>query len=222
MALERQQATHLDEDARVIARLTEFWEQYGRTVLGVIGVIAVVAVGTYFFRKSRETQENAAAGRLAEASILYWQGEYSRSQDLAKQVVTQYPGTQSGLEAHRLLGDDAFWGGDFKDAVAEYRRYLDKAPKGLLADAARRSFAYALESDGQFAEAGKTYLELVGRFDRISSAEFLVAAARCERLQGHDAEALKLLQRADAEFGETSYARDARIEIAELKTKLGS
>ncbi|HUK63487.1 MAG TPA: hypothetical protein VLV15_09140, partial [Dongiaceae bacterium] len=107
-------------------------------------------------------------------------------------------------------------------AVAEYRRYLDKAPKGLLADAARRSYAYALESGGQFAEAAKTYLELVGSFDRVSSAEFLVAAARCERLQGHDAEALKLLQRADAEFGETSYARDARVEIAELKAKLGS
>ena len=80
---------------------------------------------------------------------------------------------------------------------------------------------YALESDGQFAEAGKTYLELVGRFDRISSAEFLVAAARCERRQGRDAEALKLLQRADAEFGETRYAQMARTEIAELKTKLG-
>jgi tetratricopeptide (TPR) repeat protein len=220
--LERQQATHLDDDARLIARLTGFWEQYGRTVLGVIGVLAVVAVGTYFFRKSHETQENAAAGRLAEASILYWQGEYSRSQDMAKQVVAQYPGTDSGLEAHRLLGDDAFWGGDFKGAVAEYRRYLDKAPKGLLSDAARRSLAYALESDGQFAEAAKTYLELVGRFDRISSAEFLVAAARCERLQRHDAEALKLYERADAEFGETSYARNARVEIAELKTKLGS
>ncbi|MFI5370549.1 MAG: tetratricopeptide repeat protein [Candidatus Eisenbacteria bacterium] len=222
MALEHQHKTHLDDDARLIQRVTALWEQYGRTVLGVIGVVAVVLVGTYFYRRTRETQENAAAGKLAEASVLYWQGDYSRSQDLAKQVSTQYPGTASGLEAHRMLGDDAFWSGDFKTAVAEYRRYLDKAPKGLLADAGRRSYAYALESDGQYAEAGTTYLALVGRFDRISSAEFLVAAARCERLQGHDAEALKLLQRADSEFGETTYARNARVEIAELKAKLGS
>jgi tetratricopeptide (TPR) repeat protein len=220
--LEHQHPTHLDDDARLVQRVTALWEQYGRTVLGVIGVVAVVLVGTYFYRRNRETQENAAAGKLAEASVLYWQGDYGRSQDLAKQVATQYPGTSSGLEAHRMLGDDAFWSGDFKGAVAEYRRYLDKAPKGLLADAGRRSYAYALESDGQYAEAATTYLALVGRFDRISSAEFLVAAARCERLQGHDAEALKLLQRADGEFGETTYARNARVEIAELKAKLGS
>ncbi len=222
MALEQQQSAHLhDEDAKVVQRLTQFWEQYGRTLLAVVGVIAVVGVGGYFFQRNRETQENAAAGKLAEASALYWQGDYGRSQEIAKQISTQYPGTVSGLDAHRLLGDNLFWSGDFKGAVAEYRRYLDKAPAGLLADAARRSYAYALENDGQFAEAGKTYLALVGKFDRISSAEFLVAAARCERRQGHDAEALKLLQRADTEFGETRYAQTARIEIAELKAKLG-
>lgn len=222
MALEQQQSSHLtDEDTKILGRLTHFWEQYGRTILAVIGVVAVAAVGAYFFQRNRETQENTAAGKLAEASALYWQGDYSRSQELAKQVSTQFAGTASGLDAHRLIGDNLFWSGDFKGAVAEYRRYLDKAPAGLLADAARRSYAYALESDGQFAEAGKAYLELVGRFDRVSSAEFLTAAARCERRQGHDAEALKLLQRADSEFGETRYAQMARTEIAELKTKLG-
>lgn len=223
MALEQQHPSHLgDEDAQVLRRVTNFWEQYGRTLLGVFGVVVIVAAGAYFFQRNRETQENAAAGKLAEAGVLYWQGDYARSQDIAKQVAAQYTGTSSGLEAHRLMADNDFWSGDFKGAVAEYRRYLDKATPGLLADAARRSYAYALESDGQYGEASKTFLALVGKFDRISSAEFLVAAARCESNQGHDAEAIKLLQRVDAEFGETRYAQTARTRMAELKAKLGS
>jgi predicted negative regulator of RcsB-dependent stress response len=220
--LEQQQSAHLsDDDTRIIQRVTEFWERSGRTVLGVVGVVAVVAVGAFFFQRNRETQENAAAGKLAEASALYWQGDYARSLDLAKQVSAQFAGTPSGLDAHRLLGDGDFWTGDFKGAVAEYRRYLDKAPAGLLSDAARRSLAYALESDGQSAEAQKTYVSLVGKFDRTSSAEFLSAAARCATAQGHDADAEQLLQRVDSEFGETSYAPMARLQLAELKAKLG-
>lgn len=223
MALEQQHASGFsDDDTRIIGNVTRFWEQNGKVLLGVVGVIAVVAAGAYFFQKSRATQEDAAAGKFAEASVLYWQGDYAHSQDLAKQLAAQYPNTASGLEAHRLLGDDLFWTGDFRGAVGEYQRYLDHAPQGLLADAARRSYAYALESNGQNADAAKAYLALVGKFDRISSSEFLVAAARCERAQGHDAEAVKLLQRVDSEFGETSYAQRARIELAELKAKLGT
>ena len=44
----------------------------------------------------------------------------------------------------------------------------------------------------------------------------MAAAARCQREAGHKGEAIKVLQRLLDEFGETSYAEPARIEIAEL------
>ena len=140
-----------------------------------------------------------------------------RSTEIAKQVVQQYGGTPSGGDALRLQGDNAFWSGDFKGAAVHYHAYLKKVSSGALADAARRSLAYALESDRQHAEAAKTYESLVGKFDRNSSSEFLWAAARCHRALGQPAEAVARLKRLESEFGETSYARAALLTIAEIE-----
>ena len=218
MSLEK--ATRLeDPGAEMLDRMTSLWDRHGRIILGVtLGVIAIGAVA-FFLLRGRAAKEEQAAAALAEANVLYWQGDYTGSLERAKQVSARFASTPSGVEAHRLAGDNAFWNGDFKTAVAEYRRYLDKAPSGLLADAGRRSLAYALESDNQHAEAAKTYEALVGRFDRSSSAEFLLAAARCFRALNQPDEALKRLERIDQEFGETSYANAARVEMAELAAR---
>ena len=218
MSLESKQHTsYATEGDEAVAKLSAFWERYGRILLGVVAVIAVVTVGAFYYLRGRGEQESAAAGKLAEASLLYWQGDYTRSADAAKQVSTQYGSTSSGVDAHRILGDNAFWSGDFKTAVSEYRTYLAKAPAGVLQDSGRRSLAYALESGGQTAEAAKTYESLVGKIDRSSSGEFLYAAARCYQQMGQPAQALDRLKRLEAEFGETSYAAMARLKIAELE-----
>jgi tetratricopeptide (TPR) repeat protein len=192
------------------------WDRYGKIAGGVLVAVVVIVAVAFFMVRSRRAAEEAAAGRLAEANVLFWQGDYPRSLELSKQIIAQYPSAPSGIEAHRLAADNSFWAGDFKNAVAEYRRYLEKVKPGLFADAARRSLAYALESDAQYLEAAKAYEELVGKFDRNSSAEFLAGAARCYRRAGRRPDAIQRLQRLESEFGETSYARAARIDLAEL------
>ena len=212
-----QRSARLDDPgAELLTRTTDLWSRYGR--IASVAALALLGVGAlvYFTMRSRAATEEQAAGRLAEANLLYWQGEYKRSLEIARQVAQEYPSAPSGIDAHRLAGDNAYWDGDFKTAVNEYQAYLSKAKSGVLADAARRSLAYALESDHQYSAAAATYLKLVGVFDRESSAEFLYAAARCERAASQPAEAKKHLQRLIDEFGETSYASLARIEAAEL------
>lgn len=217
MALESPGSQLHDEGGEALDRLQSFWERWGRAALAVVAVAVIVGGGLYFLRRSQENREGQAAAKLAEANALYWQGDYARSTEVAKQVVQQYGGTPSGADALRLQGDNAFWSGDFKGAAEQYKSYLKKVSRGLLADAARRSLAYALESDKQYAEASKTYDALVGKFDRNSSAEFLWASARCQRALAQPAEAVARLKRLEAEFGETSYARAALITIAEIE-----
>ena len=207
-----------DPGAELLARGAELWGHYGRLVLGVVVAAAVIGAVTFLTLRSREAAEGRAAGMLAEANVLYWQGDYARSRDMAKQIAKQYPSSPSGIDAHRLAGDNAYWDGDFKGATDEYRAYLARVKTGELADAVRRSLAYALESDHKFVEAATAYEKLVGAFDRESSAEFLAAAGRCYRAAGQPAEAAKRLQRLVDEFGETSHAMPARVELAELST----
>ena len=218
----------------MLDRLTGFWDRYGRLTTGVVGAIAaIVVVGLLYLRAQAATEEKAA-GKLAEAEIMFWQGYYPRSYDAAQLIIKQYPGSESAIEAHRLAGDDAYWRGepgDFKKSIDEYRAYLKHHRDGMLADAARRSLAYALESDAnvlksqgktgeaepEFRAAASAYEGLVGKFpDRESSAEFLFASARCYRLLNQREEAAKRLQRLVDQFGETATANRARIELAEV------
>jgi tetratricopeptide (TPR) repeat protein len=203
--------------SEAVESVTSFLARYGRILLGALFVLVAGGAVAYFTLRARASAEEQAAGRLSEANVFYWQGDYARASQMAKQVYEQFGTTASGTDAHRLAGDAAFWSGDFKTAITEYRRYLDRDKSGLLADAVRRSLAYSLESDRQFAEAAKIYDDLIGHFDRTSSAEFLSSSARCYRELKQPAEAVKRLQRLVDEFGETAYSGPAQIELAELK-----
>jgi tetratricopeptide (TPR) repeat protein len=217
LSLQSQSRSRLhDPGAEFLDRVTGLWSSYGQTLLIALGVIVAVGAGAFFYLQNRNRAEEQAAGQLAEANLLFWQQEYARSQEAAKKVSETFPNTPSGIDALRIAGDDAFWLGDFKGAAESYKKYLDKKGSGTIADAVRRSYAYALESSGQPAAAATEYEALVGRFDRESSAEFLSASARCFQTLGQPAEATKRLQRVIDEFGETSYAQMARIRMGEL------
>ncbi|MFN8588246.1 MAG: tetratricopeptide repeat protein [Candidatus Eisenbacteria bacterium] len=201
---------------QVVDTMTSFWDRFGRVVLGV--VVAAVAIGAiaYFTIQNNERRNNAAAEKLAEANALFWNGDYERSKTTAEEVIKQYGTTANGNDARRVAGDAAYWKGQWKDAIAQYKAYLGKQSTGIVAQSVRRSLAYAYESDKQYAEAVKLYDQLVGVFERESSGEMLAASARCLEAQNNKAEAAKRLQRLVDEFGDSSYANRARVKLAEL------
>lgn len=220
MPLTTHHSTRMEQPgAEIMVPLTRFWERHGRILLGVLAGVAVLGLIGFFALRSRAASEEGAAGKLAEASIYYWQGDFPRALQLARETSQQYGSTPSGVDAHRIAGDAAFFTGDYKTAIAEYRRYLDRNRKGLLADAVRRSLAYALESDNQFAAAKTEYLGLIGKFDRSSSAEFLMAAARCDLAQNQPASAAGHLKRLTDEFGDAEVAQLGRVQLAELQAR---
>jgi tetratricopeptide (TPR) repeat protein len=223
LSLESRRSSHLeDPGADLLDRLGDLWVDYGRFILGGLLVAAAVVAGVILFQRGRTRTESQAAERLAEATVFFWQGDYARSLDLSKQVISQYGSTTAGRDAHRLAGDNAFWTGDYKTAIEEYRAYLKTAGSGMLTDAARRSLAYALESDGQYAEAAEQYTSLVGKFDRESDGEMLLAAARSDTAADRPAEARKHLEKLVNEFGDTSFARRGREMLAELDMQSGA
>jgi TolA-binding protein len=206
-----------DPGAELLDRVGGIWSEYGRIILGGILVVAAIAAGVVMFQRGRQRTQAQAAERLAEATVFFWQGDYARSLDLSRQVIQEHGSTPAGKDAHRLAGDNAFWTGDYKAAIEDYRAYLSSVSTGMLADAARRSLAYALETDGQHAEAATTYLALVGKFDRETDGEMLLAAGRSHLAAGMNAEATQNLERLTNQFGETSSARRGREMLAQIQ-----
>jgi TolA-binding protein len=216
LSLESRKNALDDPGAELIDRATSLWDRYGRIVLGVVVGVAVVGVSIYYVTTGAARKENAASERLAEASDLFWRADYDRSRTIAQDIVKQYPDTPSGLDALRIAGDDAYWRGNWKDAVADYDAYLKKKGSGLLANTVRRSLAYAQESLGQYSTAAGNFDQLVGQIDRETSGEMLYAAGRCLVEAGKPDEAKKRFQRVLDEYPDTSYQVQARIELGRL------
>lgn len=217
LSLESRKNSALDDPgADLLDKASGLWNSYGRIILGVIVGVAVVGVAAYYITAGNRTRENGASEKLAEANDLFWRADYDRSRQLAMDVSKQFPGTPSGTDALRIAGDDAYWRGNWKDAIADYNAYLVKNSTGLIPDAVRRSLAYAQESNGQYVEAAAGYEKLVGVFDRESSGELLFAAARCLLAASKPDEAKKRYQRILDEFPDSSYQLQARIALGKL------
>ncbi len=216
MPLESRKNVIEDPGAELLDRAAGLWQRFGRIALIVVVALVAVGLGTYYVFAGRARRENSAAEKLAQANELFWRAEYDRSRQIALEVSRQYAGTPSGTDALRIAGDDAYWRGNWKDAIADYRAYLKKIGSGLLANTVKRSLAYALESDGQLAEAVTYYDQLVGAFERETSGEMLYAAARCLLAQGKPEEAKQRLQRIVDEFPDSSFQVQARVDLARL------
>ena len=216
MSLESRKSALDDPGADLLDRASALWERYGRIVLGVVVGIAVVGISAYYIVAGAARKENLASERLAEASDLFWRADYDRSRQIAKELARVYPDTPSGLDALRIAGDDAYWRGNWKDAGADYEAYLKKRPRGLIANAVRRSLAYTQENMGQYAAAAANFDMLVGQIDRETSGEMLNAAGRCLVAANQPEEAKKRFQRIVDEFPDSSYQLQARIELGKL------
>ena len=217
LSLESRKNTALDDPgAELLDKASGLWERYGRIILGVVVGAAVVGLAAYYITAGNVRRENSAAEKLAEANDLFWRADYDRSRQIAQDVSKQFAGTPSGIDALRISGDDAYWRGNWKEAIADYNAYLAKRGNGLIADAVRRSLGYAQESNGQYLEAAANYEKVIGVFDRESSGELLFASARCLSAAGKVDEAKKRYQRIIDEFPDSSYQLQARIELGRL------
>ena len=220
LSLESRKNAIEDPGAELLDRATGLGEQYGRIALSVVVGLLVLGIAGYYWKSGQDRRENSAAEKLAQANELFWRADYDRSRQIAREVSSQYSGTPSGTDALRISGDNAYWRGNWKEAIADYRAYLKANNSGLIASTVKRSLAYALESDRQYAEAVTVYTGLVGVFERESSGEMLVAAARCQIALNKTEEAKALLQRVIDEFPDSSFQLQARIELGRLSPVL--
>jgi tetratricopeptide (TPR) repeat protein len=189
-----------------------------RVVAIALGAIVLAALAALWISNAQGKAEGEANRILAEASANYWQGGYARTIQLTDQVLNDYKTTRAANDARRMKGDALFWTGSFDSAATLYREYLAKTKADSpLHQAVKQSLAFALDSKRDFPAAAKEYEELAtGAPDRASSADFLMAAARSYKNANQPAKAKALYEKVANDYKETTFARDAEVELGEL------
>jgi TolA-binding protein len=200
-------------------RFQDWFLENLRIVLATVGiVVAVVAIGALWF-KSRSDAEVKASGKLAEASALYWRGEYGPLSQRVLDIRRDYPGTKAAAEATRMLGDSYFWQGDFKKAIGSYNEYLSHIPASSpLRPGIDRSIAQAYESQRQFKDAAAQYEKAAKEFpSRMDQADMLMAAGRSYQAMSDFTHAKATLQKVADEYSDTPFSNDAEMRLGEIE-----
>lgn len=123
-------------------RLHKFWEKYANAVylLCSIVLIAIIGKGCYDFYLVRH--ENEVGADYAAAS----------TSEKLKSFATAHPGHQLTGVARLRLGDEAYAGGNFTEAAADYQAATEVLKTGPFAGRARLGLGMARLQSGQTAE----------------------------------------------------------------------
>ncbi len=198
------------------------WAQKNsKIVLGVLGGIIVLVGGLAFVQNSNARAEAEAGRILAEASTNYWQGGYTRTIQLADQVIEGFGSTRAANDARRMKADALFWEGAFDSAATLYQEVLDRDKRdSAIRTAVQQSLAYALESAKKPAEAAKLYEELAADAPtRTIAADLYMAAGRAHTAANQVDQAKKLYAKVANEYKDTNFSREADIALGELMAR---
>jgi len=201
------------------ARFQDWFMDNARVVLGVVGVVVAVLLIGGLWLKSRADSEAKASGQLAEASALYWRGEYGPLSQRAVDIRHEYPGTKAAAEATRMLGDAYFWQGDFKQATNYYQEYLKSvSANSPLRAGVERSLGQAQESQRLFKEAAEQYEKSAKDFtSRMDQADNYMSAGRCYEALGDYARAKTTFDKVANEYTDTPMSNEAQIRLGEIE-----
>lgn len=217
---ERSAHREMKEDALVTGAFQATdWVQNNLRLVGIVlGVIVLAALAALWISRAQAKAEGEANRILAEASANYWQGGYNRTIQLADQVLEGYGTTRAANDARRMKADALFWSGSFDSAATLYSEYVAKEKSDSpLRQAVQQSLAFALESKKDNAGAAKLYEELAPKApDRASSADFMMSAARAYRNANQPDKAKALYEKVATGYKETTFARDAEVELGEM------
>ena len=200
-------------------RFQDWFMDNAKIVLGAVGIVVSIVLIGGLWLKSRAESETKASGLLAEASALYWRGEYAPLQQRAADIRRDFPGTKAAAEATRMLGDAYFWQGNFKLATSSYQEYLKTASAtSPLRPGVERSLAQAYEGQRQFKPAVDLYEKAAKEFPaRMDQADMYMSAARAYEALTDYTRAKATLQKVADEYSDTPFANTAEMRLGEIQ-----
>jgi len=221
--------------SRVVASLTENRNTAVGTLMAVIAILAIG--GGYFFWKRHVANESGAMlgvamaieqSPIAPPSTLpgakqspgTYPTEQARDEVALKafqQVAAEYPKTDAGIAASYHIASTLLALGRLGEAETAFKTLADNAGSSLYAPMARMGLAETLLAAGKNDDAIKTFNDLSGQRDGALPVDgVLMQLARAYIKAGKIQEARSTFKRVVDEFPDSTYASDARQQLAAL------
>jgi tetratricopeptide (TPR) repeat protein len=190
------------ETNEVVAKVTGFWNQYGKKIGIGIGALAaaILAYFAYQFymvapkeKKAAEAIFKAQDYFAIDSLSLALNGDNAGNNGFLK-IISKYGGTKSANLSHYYAGYIFLRQGDFKNAEKHLKEFSASNPlisaraKGLLAD--------TYSEQGKKEEAAKLYKEAGSMVEKddFFSPQYLARAAFLYEIMGKNKEAADLLK----------------------------
>lgn len=193
--------------------------------LGVLALLSA-ALGWWGYQTWRTRQEEAAqalmrrafaalegreAGKASEAGSR----QLEEAQAILLQVRKEYPSSRAAEQALLLMGNIFYERAEHEKALQAYQEYLERYPEGSWVLLAAIGKAYALETQGRYADAASIFRTLSERYKGSSlSLEARLGLARSLEQLDRRPEAVEVYARIVEEYPGTSWARRAEEAMA--------
>ncbi|EEF58276.1 tetratricopeptide repeat protein [Pedosphaera parvula] len=206
-----------------LIKLVDWLHKNQKQLIGFVLAIAVIGGGIAFYVANKNRQEVKAGEALSElrpSRATPGTQAPSVPPDAYLKVANEHPGTSAGGQALLLAGGALFEAGKFKEAQAQFDRFLGEHGDSALASQARIGVAASLEAQGEDAQAAAKYQALISSQPNDSVIpQAKSALARLYEKQGKYADALRLYQELTKQGNNDSWSAEAGIQIEELLAK---
>jgi predicted negative regulator of RcsB-dependent stress response len=219
MSKQETEAPERTADQDRVEQMVKWVRANERVVTIVAVVLAVAAGGIWFAVSARQRRETFARRELTQARQAAEAGNLPlAASDLAR-IVGSFGGTSAGQEAKLVLAEVRLRQGQAALAATELREFVESGIKPAYRPQAYELLGFALEQSDQPGAAGRAFEDGADAAEaeyRYLSASLLLNASRSYGTAGDTVAAVRVLERIQRDFGETSAAQEAQLRLAEL------
>jgi tetratricopeptide (TPR) repeat protein len=199
-----------------LAAAEDFFQERRSLAIGVLAALLLLPIGSALYFRARAASEREAQAVLARADRELLSGNVAPAGTFYQDVVDRFGGSPSASWAQVGLGRVALAQGRPADALTAFSRSTG-ARDPLLAAAARRGRAAALEDSGKPAEAGAEYEKLAGLEKDEAAVDDLLSAARSYRNANNVGQARSILTALLKDHPQSPRHVEAQTLLAELQ-----
>ncbi len=199
-------------------KLSEWVQKHLNQVLMAAGGIIVAAALVVFLITSHAKKERMAAELFGQANLELQSGNIGAAVSDLQTLISKYGGSGSAGQATYYLASAYFFARDYAQSQSWFESYLDKYhDDNLLTSSAHAGIADCYEQQGEYLQAGDSFLKAVSAFPSgFLAPQYLLQAAYAFHKAGEKNRASEALGRIVSEYPDSKEAQRAKLKLAEM------